>query len=418
MKKGKLIVNKKGNATLKREDGKEVNAPKSYDYSSFLPKEGKMRIDCEYEEDENKMPVKIFVDNKELPQNLTEIERKEKGKERALYKENRTNEIREKSPFFRNDGFDMQKTKLSADFHKLNDLQSFDIENFALKLNKFVHFNEDGKPILYRKAKDKDFEIRFNFQAPAQVQILEKIKQQQLLYEKHFHAECIESSINWRLIVGMGNPSVYETSMTLHHIYGIPYIPASAVKGILRSWIIQTCFGVTNKSEEEAESNKLFKYIFGTQEKQGKVYFFDAYPQHPPKIEVDIINVHYPDYYGGEKPPTDFQKLNPIPFLTVGAKSTDNETDQAFKFYIGIKNNENKQVNEIDNEFFKKLTQTQEGKKEDLIIENKTNGFIPKFEENTTILFFVKKFLINALQNHGIGAKTAVGYGYMHESTV
>ena len=44
-----------------------------------------------------------------------------------------------------------------------------------------------------------------------------------------------EGTIDWRLIVGLGNESVYDTSMTLHHVYGIPYIPASAVKGVVRS---------------------------------------------------------------------------------------------------------------------------------------------------------------------------------------
>lgn len=37
---------------------------------------------------------------------------------------------------------------------------------------------------------------------------------------------------NWRLIIGLGGMHPQETSMTLHHIYGIPYIPGSAVKGV------------------------------------------------------------------------------------------------------------------------------------------------------------------------------------------
>ncbi|MCM8809920.1 MAG: type III-B CRISPR module RAMP protein Cmr6, partial [Candidatus Omnitrophica bacterium] len=37
-----------------------------------------------------------------------------------------------------------------------------------------------------------------------------------------------------RLIVGLGSSHALETSLTLHHIYGIPYIPASALKGVCR----------------------------------------------------------------------------------------------------------------------------------------------------------------------------------------
>ena len=45
------------------------------------------------------------------------------------------------------------------------------------------------------------------------------------------------------MVVGLGGESVYETSITLHHIYGIPYIPASSIKGVVRSWIITEVFG-------------------------------------------------------------------------------------------------------------------------------------------------------------------------------
>jgi CRISPR type III-B/RAMP module RAMP protein Cmr6 len=37
-----------------------------------------------------------------------------------------------------------------------------------------------------------------------------------------------------RLVMGMGIPSFFENGITLHHIYGIPYIPSSSVKGLLR----------------------------------------------------------------------------------------------------------------------------------------------------------------------------------------
>ncbi len=52
------------------------------------------------------------------------------------------------------------------------------------------------------------------------------------------------------MIVGLGNESVYDTSMTLHHMYGIPFIPASAIKGVIRSWIIAEMFGDENASDK------------------------------------------------------------------------------------------------------------------------------------------------------------------------
>lgn len=313
-----------------------------------------------------------------------------------------------------------------------------DIDNFYLKLNKTVHFVKEEKSRLYpdadfeerkamlfrgefrdkndtqqdKKGKLKHFEIPFEFKEKQ----ITNINRKHCIAIKHLNIqkECLEQSINWRLIVGLGHPSVYETSMTLHYIYGIPYIPASAVKGILRSWIIQTCFGDTEKAEKEAEENELFKHVFGTQKQAGKVWFFDAFPQQPPKIEADIMNVHYPDYYSdnsGKKAPTDYQNPRPINFLTVGEKGQNGEK-QTFKFYFGIKGPENKQVCRIDKEFITKLIQKP---KEDEKNENKTNDFIPEFESESTVLCFVKKFLQIAFEQHGIGAKTAVGYGRMSE---
>ena len=41
-----------------------------------------------------------------------------------------------------------------------------------------------------------------------------------------------------RLIVGLGSGSVLEVSIKLHFIYGFPYIPSSAIKGVLRAYKI------------------------------------------------------------------------------------------------------------------------------------------------------------------------------------
>ncbi len=174
-------------------------------------------------------------------------------------------------------------------------------------------------------------------------------------------------STSWRLAVGLGTASVYETGITLHHIYGIPYIPASAVKGVVRSYIIAEKF---NNKEEEALEDEPFVKVFGNQEQAGKIIFFDAFPTEAPSIEPDVMNVHYPDYYSKDNvPPTDYQNPNPIFFLAVKGK---------FCFVIGSKH----------------------GRVEDFKIKDKS----------------IAQWLVEALTNHGIGAKTAVGYGRMTQA--
>ena len=85
---------------------------------------------------------------------------------------------------------------------------------------------------------------------------------------------------DWRLAIGLGSGSVFETSISLHHVYGFPYIPASAVKGALRSYLITTLFG-EDETENEPLLNAEFRAyqdlsfckIFGCPDKAEKVLF-------------------------------------------------------------------------------------------------------------------------------------------------
>lgn len=61
-----------------------------------------------------------------------------------------------------------------------------------------------------------------------------------------------------------------------------------------------------------------FRKVFGTQHHVGQAIFHDAIPAAKPTLEVDVMTVHYPEYYQGNNPPADTQSPNPIPFLTVG----------------------------------------------------------------------------------------------------
>jgi CRISPR type III-B/RAMP module RAMP protein Cmr6 len=247
---------------------------------------------------------------------------------------------------------------------------------------------------------DKDYQYNINFQDS---QFDENLVQQinsnhinqvrTLLGEDRVYSDLVLSP-EWRLSLGLGGTSVYETGLTLHHVYGIPFIPASAVKGIVRSYVAT---GIYN-DEVEALSKQDFCDVFGCngegvlgEEKkpfksfykketehlkneedlgtrQGKVLFFDVFPQSTIKLEADIMNVHYPEWYkDGKTPPGDSQSPIPIPFLTIGK-------DTKFQFVVGVKRDE----------------------------------YLPILEK-------VKFWLENALKEKGIGAKTAVGYGYMSE---
>jgi CRISPR-associated protein Cmr6 len=297
--------------------------------------------------------------------------------------------------------YSIQNTKLPDDTREC--LDGFDIDNFNLKLNKCVNFiinkkNEINTLLYKSEYKDNDnfrkFEIEFNIENLKEE--LNQIKNRQIkikkdLEQQGYKTKSLTFKPEWRMVIGLGNESVYETSMTLHHIYGIPYIPGSAIKGVVRNYIITEKFQKDKNGQmdlENAEKNALlndpgFCDIFGcpknsyyNESRRGKIIFFDAFPVESPKITPDIMNVHYPEYYGGNKPPADYQNPNPIFFLTV--ENTN------FEFIIGIK--------------------------------EKDNSHIRQGEFSGKSLFSsIDECLKKALTDYGIGAKTAVGYGYMKE---
>lgn len=185
--------------------------------------------------------------------------------------------------------------------------------------------------------------------------------------ESGWFGESFKLQTQSRLIIGLGGTNVLETGMTLHPLYGFPYIPASGLKGLARAYAEIT----------ELLSSQEIRDIFGSEDKdprhvsnnrQGKVVFMDGLPNGFPKIDLDIMNPHYTEYYQGEKdstdrliPPGDY--LNPVPIFFIAVSA-----GQTFSFALISR----------DKECFEKG----------------------------------KECLIGGLTQLGAGGKTNVGYGY------
>jgi CRISPR-associated protein Cmr6 len=158
-----------------------------------------------------------------------------------------------------------------------------------------------------------------------------------------------------KLAIGIGEASPWDSLllMTLHPLYGVPYLPATAIKGMLRGYWEQAGGG-----KEEA------KEIFGSGEEMGKLIFFDIFPNKF-TLDFDVMTPHFGDYYEkeGKIEPTDDKAPNIITFPVI--------KNASFDVYIACQ----------DEALWKKYSaQIYEGLK-------------------------------NAFKYNGIGAKTALGYG-------
>jgi CRISPR-associated protein Cmr6 len=58
-----------------------------------------------------------------------------------------------------------------------------------------------------------------------------------------------------KLAIGLGLPSFFENGITLHHIYGVPYIPASSFKGFIRFTFLTVVLNIIPAEESELLQN-------------------------------------------------------------------------------------------------------------------------------------------------------------------
>lgn len=194
------------------------------------------------------------------------------------------------------------------------------------------------------------------------------MRQKKALANMGYEILWFRLKLDWHLTIGLGHESVYETSITLHPLYGYPYLPAQAIKGVCLSYIVLKYF---EGDEKEALNCPDVQAMFGDEQQQGAIIFTNAIPEKAPNMKKDIMNVHYKTYYQGNGEPVDSDSPSLVTFPVV--------SDSSFQFGLSFK--------------------------EDF---NLTSG---KFNEQSVKEAW-KKWIPEVFAEHGIGAKTAVNYGY------
>ena len=164
-----------------------------------------------------------------------------------------------------------------------------------------------------------------------------------------------------RLVIGIGQDHPIENGFLWHPTLGVPYIPGSSIKGMLRNWVLTWVPTLEDKDERT-------RWFEGIQDKSaGEFIFLDALPLNVPALEADIITPHHSPYYHEplKNPPADWYGPTPTPFLTVAMGAT---------FAIRVLQRRSK-------------------------------------AGDTTDLSPLLQMLTDAFDTLGIGAKTAAGYG-------
>ncbi len=138
-----------------------------------------------------------------------------------------------------------------------------------------------------------------------------------------------------RLIVGLGGENILEAGISLHHTYGMPIIPGSALKGLAAHYCDRVS-GAENQEfkrqieytgeqgQKRVRPGEAHHVLFGGSEDAGHVVFHDAWldPQSLKPgagLVLDVMTPHHTEYYSGkdDAPPSDFDDPNPLSFLAV-----------------------------------------------------------------------------------------------------
>ncbi|MEA4883821.1 MAG: type III-B CRISPR module RAMP protein Cmr6 [Clostridia bacterium] len=127
-------------------------------------------------------------------------------------------------------------------------------------------------------------------------------------------ASCRRATVTGRMAVGLGEDSVLETSIMLHHTLGVPYIPGTALKGLASSFARQWL----GDDWQPGAASRAHSVMFGDSDSASYLTFFDAMPvPGTSRLLPDVMTVHHPDYYQtGNVPPADWDGPNPVPFLS------------------------------------------------------------------------------------------------------
>lgn len=203
-------------------------------------------------------------------------------------------------------------------------------------------------------------------------------------------ASRFEMQARGRMVIGLGGKGPLEFGITLHPLTGLPCIPGSALKGLCRSYALlslaaheQLKYPVETEALQKLDETLIkgehdtipearqYRLAFGSQEVAGGCVFYDGILSNldpdTPIFTVDVMTPHFVQYYtgSGTKPPHDADNPNPVSYITV-------TEGLSFAFAIGLRTG---------------------------------------FEDEHETLKQARRWLRAALQEMGIGAKTAQGYG-------
>ncbi len=227
----------------------------------------------------------------------------------------------------------------------------------GLLFDKFIREWSDSWGKLGTDAKQKFFKRIIDHAGNVSANIetgLQNAHQQQKELVEYLGGSHDEFQTVWRFVSGLGAAHPFESGFIWHRTLGVPYLPGSSIKGMMRAWTTRWLCGEEDADEEQIR--RRVERLFGPENVTdqggdcGAFIAFDALPVAPPELELDILNPHYQPYYEDPAlPPADYYSPVPVFFLTVapgqrfsfalaprrGAKLDDKDLEWLWSLLVG-----------------------------------------------------------------------------------
>ena len=176
--------------------------------------------------------------------------------------------------------------------------------NYGLKNDKIPCFNDDK--FLYTRNGDR---LVHPFNTNSYRDILDYTLQKQnnikeSLESAGYLVKTIDIKQTWRLVLNLGEKNAYENGFLLHPVYGVPYLSESAIKGMVRTYVIENYYDF---DEDSALKCPDFQILFGeesfksdelTKGNIGLIHFHPAFlTERNFEITADVITNLNENYY-------------------------------------------------------------------------------------------------------------------------
>ena len=165
-------------------------------------------------------------------------------------------------------------------------------ENFGLLFQRFIHYPA-GQNWTWKEAKGKgntwDHLTRQAdtiFTARCSRELVQALAERWQRLEKGLaNSRRFETTVSWRLAIGLGIEHSLENGITLHRVYGVPYLPGSAIKGLTRWWCLETL--AEELGVEPVPDQETLKQLHQKKKKSGWELMEEILFAEPPRNEKE-----------------------------------------------------------------------------------------------------------------------------------